>query len=710
MPAFPALGRGPLPAALLFLASCSAVAAEPLASGDTGPSSLDRIVVTAAGFAQMVREAPASISVITREQLQSRPFHGLAEALAGIEGVDVEMAWDKTGAPSIAIRGMPSDYTLVLIDGRRQNAAGNVTPNGFGGTQNNFIPPLSAIDRIEVIRGPMSTLYGSDAMGGVVNIITRREHADWGGTASVEATLPGDSRFGAARGAQAWVAGPLSPVLSLSAWGGVFRREASRIEYASLDGDSVRPWMGANPVAYDQVRAGARLDLEAGEDHALWLDAWRARQAYDNSEGQVGTLGSGGYAPVQRYHRDQATLAWDGRFAAGDLHASLMGSRTETLGRLLPGVAAGAGAPRELVNDNVVLDAAFNTVLGDHVLTVGGQYWDAEMVDGAVPEPFAFEQWALFAEDEWSLGERIRLTLGARRDDHSTFGAEFSPRAYLVFNAHANWVLKGGISRGYKTPRLEQLATGINGYGRQGTLPLVGSPELGPETSTTTEVGVFFAGDAGGSASVTLFHNAFDDKIASGLQVPNCSYAPAPNRPGCVDVGHWPDIDSFGRSINIDRAVTRGAELALRLPLAEGLELSGNYTYTESEQKSGAEAGLPLAGTPRQMANAGLQWEAGERLDLWLRGQYRSSRYRGAGAAQDALGDYKPYAIWHLGGSWQASDTLELNAAIHNLFDKDFVAYAPYVSNLATGALSYGPLYANNDDGRQLWLSLAWTF
>src|SRR5690606_13018158 len=171
-----------------------------------------------------------------------------------------------------------------------------------------------------------------------------------------------------------------------------------RIEYASLDGDSVRPWMGPNPVAYDQVRAGARLDLEAGEDHARWLDAWRARQAYDNSEGQRRTLGGGGEAPVQRCRRDQAPLAWDGRCAAGDLHASLMGSRTETLGRLLPGGAAGAGAPRELVNDNVVLDAAFNTVLGDHVLTVGGQYWDAEMADGAVPEPFAVGQWAAVAE------------------------------------------------------------------------------------------------------------------------------------------------------------------------------------------------------------------------------------------------------------------------------------------------------------------------
>ncbi|KAK0339126.1 hypothetical protein LTR94_035844, partial [Friedmanniomyces endolithicus] len=98
----------------------------------------------------------------------------LAEVLATVEGVDVGAAAGKTGGLNISIRGMPSDYTLVLVDGRRQNPAGNITPNGFGETSTSFIPPMSAIDRIEVVRGPVSTLYGSDAMGGVVNIITRK--------------------------------------------------------------------------------------------------------------------------------------------------------------------------------------------------------------------------------------------------------------------------------------------------------------------------------------------------------------------------------------------------------------------------------------------------------------------------------------------------------------------------------------------------------
>ncbi len=104
----------------------------------------ETMVVTASGFEQKVTDAPASITVITREDLEQKRVASIADALSDVEGVDVGGSVGKTGGLNISMRGMPSDYTLVLIDGRRQNNVGNVTPNGFGETSNSFMPPLSA--------------------------------------------------------------------------------------------------------------------------------------------------------------------------------------------------------------------------------------------------------------------------------------------------------------------------------------------------------------------------------------------------------------------------------------------------------------------------------------------------------------------------------------------------------------------------------------
>ena len=106
---------------------------------------------------------------------------------------------DKNGMATISMRGLPSEYTLVLIDGRRQSNVGSIYPNNFGGGQFAFLPPLDSIDRIEVVRGPMSTLYGSDAMGGVVNIITRRVGDAWQGSLRQGFTFQQEDEFGDAR-------------------------------------------------------------------------------------------------------------------------------------------------------------------------------------------------------------------------------------------------------------------------------------------------------------------------------------------------------------------------------------------------------------------------------------------------------------------------------------------------------------------------------
>ena len=138
---------------------------------------LNKSVVTAAsGSEKLVKDAPASTTVISQEELQTMPYRDLAEAVRNVPGVEIDASAGKLGGFSFLIRGMPADYTLLLVDGRRTKPGGQIATNnnGMESMYNAFMPPLSAIEKIEVIRGPMSTLYGSDAMGGMVNIVTKK--------------------------------------------------------------------------------------------------------------------------------------------------------------------------------------------------------------------------------------------------------------------------------------------------------------------------------------------------------------------------------------------------------------------------------------------------------------------------------------------------------------------------------------------------------
>src|SRR5690606_37854763 len=145
------------------------------------------VVTTAGGFEQNIADAPASISVITAEELQKKSYTDVIDAVKNMPGVSVQGGGNNK---EITIRGMGANYTKYLINGRPVSAGRTVNSNGTdGGKIGAYLPPIDMIDRIEVVRGPMSSLYGSDAMGGVVNIITKKASSgSWHGSISPEYT------------------------------------------------------------------------------------------------------------------------------------------------------------------------------------------------------------------------------------------------------------------------------------------------------------------------------------------------------------------------------------------------------------------------------------------------------------------------------------------------------------------------------------------
>ncbi len=727
------------PARLAFALALALPAVPALAQTMPEVQQLREVVVTASGFEQDLKQAPASISVINRQQLEERRVTSIADALTDVEGVDVRGGTGKTGGLNISIRGLPSDYTLILIDGRRQNVAGDITPNGFGETSTSFLPPISAIERIEVIRGPMSTLYGSDAMGGVVNIITRAVAREWGGSVTFERGIPQDSEFSDTTSTNFYLNGPIKDdKLGLALRGSYLTRGEADLRASNVDGLEVSR-RGPSPVESDIYSVGGKLTLKANAEHDFWLDLDRSRQWYNNDESQLGTLdvpgNYAGYADYLRFNRDQAAIGHVGRFSIGRLESSLMYNVTETMGRTIPNLASNSplrsrltpGDGRKLETTNIVFDSKLITPIGEsHVLTSGVQFWDAEMQDGLVPEKYRQKTYSLFAEDEWMLREDLTATLGMRYDRHDAFGGHVSPRAYLVWNATDNWTVKGGVSRGYKTPRLNQLHGGLNGVTAQGRTLTIGNPDLKPETSTSTELGLLYDNLGGFTAGATLFHNRFRDKIADGNPIPNCDSSAAPNQPGCVSIGALPTQLEFGQLTNLDRATTQGIELATRIPLAQRWSLSMNYTYTDSEVKNNGEANGKLSDTPEHMANATLRWDVNDRFNTWLRAEYRGTARRFEGdpgrltgdnlRAYEAVGDLRSWTMLHLGASYKVTDSVTLGGNIYNLLDKDFLKYRSYVNG--AGETVYVNEFSHSAQstrgtiqaGRTFWLSANITF
>ena len=743
------------------------------------------IVVTAAGFEQKIAEAPASISVIPAEILAERPYMTLIDAVRDLEGVDVGETSDKTGQRTISIRGMGADYTLLLIDGKRQNNHGDIYPNNFGGNAFNHIPPLDTVERIEVIRGPASTLYGADAMGGVINIITRPVSRVWTGSATVGRSFQEDERFGDDITFDAAVTGPLfGDSVGLALRGSIYERMASNPEFVPVIDPSGQEQVralgfgsGGRTVDNTNYSVGGTLTWMPSVDHSIAFDYDISRQVYDNTPvtdpatGEVsfplGTLDSidtiwqtrggivaprVGYKDEQRYNRTNWSITHNGDWSFGTSFVSLAHVDTVNRGRTRPfsvaerlllqeiydgtgdyaglsederrNIAADLFLPRpdrDLRSSQYTLDARvvmpFSGLAGDHELVVGGQYIDGELFDAVFGLEESSEgvsavqeqrQWSVFAENNWSPVDFFTLTAGVRYDEHDVFGGQVSPRVYGVFNVTDTVIVKGGVSTGYKTPKTTDLYDGIRGFGGQGTFPFVGNPFLTPETSVNTEAAVYWDPLPGTGINVTYFHTSFDDRIGSESVQP-CELTGG-ERP-CANLGDYFAVLGVGilnQPVNIDEAKVEGVEVAGRLRFFEDFNLRANYTYTDSEQLSGADEGLPLTNTAQHMANATLDWSATDRISAQLNAEHRSQRYRGVDAVTGDRLYYKSYTVLNLGAQFEVNEHITIAGRVNNLLDTDFTSYQ--TSFIDNGDGTFDPVfvddYNNKDKARSYWVSL----
>ena len=626
------------------------------------PMELSSTVVTAAGTEVDLRDAPASISVVTREDIERKPMASIAEVLGTLPGVTG--GYSATGAGSkISFRGMPDRYTLILVDGKRVGSSQLLGHRPDTIPQDlDWLSPES-IERIEVVRGAMSSLYGSEAMGGVINIITRKVSPEWGGSITSNYSRPQPSDAGDTSQIGVNVSGPLTDSLGLRLGGSFADRESDSGATGSTGALSKNVNAKLNWQASEDHSFS--IDASAGEERARSFDDVEAREAAGETNETFGSskMVSRGFG-----------IGHEGRFGEVgtklDLYVNTFENKAD------PAQSDNAGAKSKEAVADFKFDVPFELGVSQW-LTAGLQYKEEEVenpgnignIAAFIPpgqtEALSAEKnpegwaWAVFAENQVFLRDDLTLTLGLRTDRTDGFSAHTSPRAYLVYHPADAWTIKGGVSKGFRAPNLKErsLSSGTSsmGMGCTSLAPLgymggqcfmVGNPDLEPEISTNYELGVAFD-DNDYRFEATYFTSKIKDMMQNGFL-------------GEVN-GIW-----YTQQYNIEEAKTSGVELSFGMPVVNAVSFSGNATYMiESENTTTGEA---LLMTPKWTANALLEWQVDNQLSTYLSAQYLGKQlYRPSATGADSFAEANTTV--DLGGNYAVNKNLTLRAGIQNVFN-----------------------------------------
>lgn len=503
-----------------LLSTLPAIALPAFAQDD---ANTDEIIVEGTRLDQRVTETGSSVAIITEEILSQYSF--AVDALATAPGVTVNQNGGYGGAASVRIRGAASEQTLVLIDGVAVN-----DPSAPGGGYDFARLDADQIARIEVLKGPQSTLWGTDAIGGAVNIITKRPQDGLG------ATLFGETgSFNTLRGGAA-VTGANGT--------GDFRLSATRTDtdgISKADEDNGNTEDDGYEATSWAARGGLNLPAAARLDGTLlYTDA---ETEFDSFVfGAEGNVGDGD--ETSETEEFSGTIALSVPLFEGRLENQLVAGFADIERVNFTGGAesfAATGERRQLRYQGTLTIDARNTLAFGAEQEETRADGDETMITG------------LFALYELKPVDGLTLTAGLRNDDHDRFGAETTGRAAIAWTPRETVTMRASWGQGFKAPTLFQTTFLCCGL----TAP---APDLAPETSEGFDAGVDLrTPDGRGTASVSLFSQDTENLITFNI----------------------------GRYENIAEATSRGVELSGEYRLTGWLTLGGSYAYIEAEDGDG---------------------------------------------------------------------------------------------------------------------------
>ena len=703
---------------------------------------VDTVYVTA----EKQLQQSLGVSRISKDDIDKRPVaNDISEFVRTMPGVNLTgntATGQRGNKRQIDLRGMGPENTLILIDGKPVNSrqSERISMRGERNTRgdSNWVP-VEEIESITVLRGPAATRYGSGAMGGVVNIVTKKVSKEFKGQVNLYANQPQDSKEGATRRIGFNLSGPIiQDTLGFRIYGNLNKTDADAADINAGHGNDSAA--GVEGVRNKDI--AGRLQWKISPAQTLILDSSYSRQGNiyngdtQNSNPRSALVNSlaDNKAETARLYRSAYSLTHDGAWEWGDTKNVISHERTVN-SHLPEGLAGGPEGSytgldfvqSRLKNLRFSSEANIPFKLGvDNVLTVGAEFTDSKLDDPASNTQGFKDQgktdafngisamrggkasqrnWAAYVEDNISLTDKTHLIPAIRFDHNSDSGSNWSPALNFSHQIGENWLVKGGIARAYKAPNLYQTNPDFILYTRGQGCPLnapnsvrcyyMGNNNLKPETSINKEIGLEFNKN-GWQASATYFHNAYRNKIVIGDQLIATS-----------NIGNW-----LLQWENTPKATISGIEGNLVIPLHDTLKWSNNFTYMH---KSEDYQGNPLSLVPKHTINSTLSWTPNERFDANLTfTHYGRTKPRGvainrlerdgnprAGVAalssEHSQTQVGSYGIWGINAGYNWNKRVAVRGGISNLFDKKLY-------RTTAGAQTY------NEHGRAFYGSLKVSF
>ena len=519
---------------------------------------LDTIVVTATKTPHSLKEVPVETIVITKEDIMRMNAQNAMNILKNIPGIDASVHEDIFGTYTwrAKLRGLNFNdgYGLILIDGQRVMGCGQSGGMGEYGIGLNQIP-VNLIERVEVVKGPGSALYGSDAMAGVINIITKKVPDKATGSAGASygwykvkskkkngiKTKPSDN--GQSRNlSQAY----------LSYGDKISDRVGYLFSYNYESADDIRE----DPVESDRHSFMGKLDAKLGDNLDTFLKYELSNyEKTDNREEDTYRVSAGvEFRPAEKHFFSLKGYVYDWDFTHG-----------------YPGYSYGYKKGDVGYNQGELQYSWYGTDW--NILTLGGEVqtqgidFSIENADGSiikVDEDVDIS--SFYVQDEITLFNNLTIVGGMRYDDHSTFGSEVNPKFSFMYGFSENTTIRGSVGRSFKSPTIRQLY--YSAPYRHGAYYCMSNPDLDPEKgigySASVEQWLF---NKNIMLNLGYFRNDVDDMVIR------------------EDTGETYDGLPLRKYKNVEEAWTQGLEFLCKMYLTNEFAATLSYTFTESENK-----------------------------------------------------------------------------------------------------------------------------